>query len=758
MRSTLFAIKRIACNAQIFLAICQVDFEMNAILVNPMEESHAEKGSPDLSPLRAAMDKKINDQSETSLIDESAAFTSVAKDWLGLSGDEEVFETDGAGDRGIDCYKVGDSLTEIYQFKGKNEPIAISSKSKASSDMIKDINRIVDYIGNIENPQFKQNNRVINFQRNLQNKNFSYYENKNSEQKNQENCYVIQINLILGMGELTPQCAEEFNNIKNKKNISWREEKIQLKYNLLLIDDLLKKYWSLHNNQWKNREGKKHEKIEIQIIPSNIKGRETNFIENKGSTVAFVRALDLVRAYRELGYQIFEQNVRCQIKKSVVNSNIISQVQTEKGIKEFHTLNNGVTILAQNTHIKGKNILLNKPGVINGLQTITSLAEAYEKMDEALKKKFEEYCYVLARVFEKEKVSDPNKLVLATNTQNVMEDRNLKSNDERQIELERLFYDMDSPWFYERKEYAWEAFSSDPSRWPTLHPKAKKTSFQRNNRTPRTADNNIVAQSWLSFIGYAENAMHDKKKIFSDEKYYKGIFQMYPNGHGADFEVSSFPESVKTNLDDYKKPTADALLFTFLLHKLSKSIPISNTELKKEFSSKNGTATPEEERHNLLNNDEYLKGYLMNSAHYFFIEIVGFGLFKRYGNDLYNMFPTLLKESDMKSLYYDYDSRNILGTIKNKKFKASDSIALCWAMFEHLINVLVKQHIWWRDGYLLTSSRGRFLYKKSTRDMLITHIKNFEELVKEGNFDKPWSVYMLKKKDFWRGIFPFDSK
>ena len=47
-----------------------------------------------------------------------------------------------------------------------------------------------------------------------------------------------------------------------------------------------------------------------------------------------------------------------------------------------------------------------------------------------MKQVFEEECYVLIRAFEKQKIVDINKLVIATNNQNVMEARNLKSNEQ----------------------------------------------------------------------------------------------------------------------------------------------------------------------------------------------------------------------------------------------------------------------------------------------------------------------------------------
>ena len=59
----------------------------------------------------------------------------------------------------------------------------------------------------------------------------------------------------------------------------------------------------------------------------------------------FAKASQLVDAYQEIGYQIFESNVRCEIKNSSVNKAIKASLRAHRGREEFKHLNNGITII-----------------------------------------------------------------------------------------------------------------------------------------------------------------------------------------------------------------------------------------------------------------------------------------------------------------------------------------------------------------------------------------------------------------------------
>ena len=73
---------------------------------------------------------------------------------------------------------------------------------------------------------------------------------------------------------------------------------------------------------------------------------ESQVLRPGQSYVFFTHAIDLVRAYEDFGYQIFEPNVRAEIHNSPVNKQIKGSVTSRKGRAEFRHLNNGITIIA----------------------------------------------------------------------------------------------------------------------------------------------------------------------------------------------------------------------------------------------------------------------------------------------------------------------------------------------------------------------------------------------------------------------------
>src|SRR5829696_8537236 len=168
-----------------------------------------------------------------------------------------------------------------------------------------------------------------------------------------------------------------------------------------------------------------------------------------------------------------------------VNEQIKRSVKSRRGRIEFRHLNNGITILADQVRtIGGKDepttLELTRPGVVNGLQTVKSLHDAFRQLtDPEQQSHFESACTVLCRVHSPNSVRDVNQLIKATNNQNPMKPRNLRSNDPEQISYEQLFAELG--WFYQRKEGSWQAFKDNPRNWPNLRGKTPRN-FQAGRR------------------------------------------------------------------------------------------------------------------------------------------------------------------------------------------------------------------------------------------------------------------------------------
>ncbi|MGY4424490.1 hypothetical protein ACVWY2_006939 [Bradyrhizobium sp. JR6.1] len=365
----------------------------------------------------------------------NVAFRQQALEWIGVGTDDETYHTDGAGDRGLDCYRFANDALEIYQFKSQDflaDPSAV--ETPAGPAFLSDISRIAALLTTADEPHQEANRHVKRFLKQLQGaaRTFQQAEQAVQAEANPEpRTFTITITLAVLSRGLTAQASEEIESLKDQLQVlSVCGTDVLVDLRLLLLDDFLAIRWKTQNVNWKDSRGRNDDNINLRI--------EGPIISDRTGMIFYTRAIDLVDAYLRFGYRIFEPNVRCEIKKSSVNREIAAQVRTQKGIKDFKHLNNGVTIVCEARSKSSNAIRVKKPGIVNGLQTVSTLASTFTSLSIDLKDVFANDCHVLVRLYIKDKISVPT-LVKATNNQNPMEPRNLRSNDDEQIVFERAF-------------------------------------------------------------------------------------------------------------------------------------------------------------------------------------------------------------------------------------------------------------------------------------------------------------------------------
>jgi hypothetical protein len=182
-----------------------------------------------------------------------------------------------------------------------------------------------------------------------------------------------------------------------------------------------------------------------------------------------------------------------------VNADIAATCSDPSTSYQFWFLNNGITVICDdfdpttdpdNAHVKIKNLQ-----IINGCQTATALAVA------AKNNELKPDTRVLLRIY---KTHDPeliDKIVLTTNNQNRISNRDLKANDRVQIDMEEAFSLFD--YLYERKVNQY--------RGQTV-PSGK-----------RIVANEVVGQAFLGIVlKRPADARRRKYKVWAD--YYGQIF------------------------------------------------------------------------------------------------------------------------------------------------------------------------------------------------------------------------------------------
>ena len=349
-------------------------------------------------------------------------------------------------------------------------------------------------------------------------------------------------------------------------------------------------------------------------------------IASAKSATFFTKAFDLVTAFDMYGYQMFEPNVRCELKRSKVNEKIRELIKHARGRREFKHLNNGITLICASfqkvAHVQNAAIKIRQPGVINGLQTVKSIHDAFDELNDKEKEHFRTECEVLVRLHTRDAVSDYKELVKSTNNQNPMQPRNLRSNDSDQVYYETLFAEMD--WFYERKEGAWKAFQSDSSLWGSLRGKKVSNFKSQTSGQVRDIDNLEMSQAWLSFIGFSNEAIYNKKDIFSDERIYELIFKKRTKRHGYDYNFSFQDAAIRTEAED-QAPSPHALLLSQLLREVADELTPTRKQNRDDGINRLRLINlkKEEQDARLAQDEIYIRGLVLAGAKYLFPEFCG---------------------------------------------------------------------------------------------------------------------------------------
>ncbi len=139
------------------------------------------------------------------------------------------------------------------------------------------------------------------------------------------------------------------------------------------------------------------------------------------------------------GDALLEKNIRRYLGRNIVNDNIALTLENDEKRQNFFFFNNGITMICDKFSFNGLQkenwlVRVEKLQIINGGQTcrtIHQILSANTAVDYS-------QVYVLVRLYE---VSDDEKMIqditYATNSQNPVDFRDLKSNDEKQVVLEQ---------------------------------------------------------------------------------------------------------------------------------------------------------------------------------------------------------------------------------------------------------------------------------------------------------------------------------
>ncbi|WP_432361451.1 AIPR family protein [Sporosarcina sp. UB5] len=143
---------------------------------------------------------------------------------------------------------------------------------------------------------------------------------------------------------------------------------------------------------------------------------------------------------------LFEANIRDFQNNTVVNNDIKDSIKKETDI-DFWWLNNGVTIIADEGTLVGKQFHLDNIQIVNGLQTSHSIYNVFSE-DQQLKESDSRSLFIKI-IITKEKESR-DRIIKSTNSQNPVPHSLLRATDKVQRNIEDYFLRKD--YFYDRRK------------------------------------------------------------------------------------------------------------------------------------------------------------------------------------------------------------------------------------------------------------------------------------------------------------------
>jgi hypothetical protein len=279
---------------------------------------------------------------------------------------------------------------------------------------------------------------------------------------------------------------------------------------------------------------------------------------------------------------VFDSNIRRFLgTRGSVNSDIIKTCSTASLSYQFWFLNNGITIICDRfdptTDPDDPKVKIKNLQIVNGCQTATALSVAARNGD------LKPDARVLLRIYESADPELVDRIVLTTNNQNKISNRDLRANDSIQIDMEQAFFTYG--YLYERKVNQYKG--------------------QVINQDQRIVSNDIVGQCYLGVVmKRPADARRRKYKIWSDA--YDEIFT------GSHIEphvlsVMIVEQAERWILDNNKRYEADDLIRKIVKNGVYHIARISAAKWRKTDSWTRGMT---EQIRDLKSNPSLLNDYL----------------------------------------------------------------------------------------------------------------------------------------------------
>lgn len=535
---------------------------------------------------------------------------------------------------------------------------------------------------------------------------------------------------LLVFGKLNERAEADFAELKK----SFGDSKVRLV--LQQIDDIVDDFLV----------GVSHATDRVEVRLRKEKGDSLN---GHDYCYFLANAADIFKAFKDYGWRLFDLNLRYEIRNSTVNGDIVNSLKHHRNRKNFHHYNNGLIIVCHHYTVRDEDIRITNAQVINGLQTVKSIYNAVTTKEVDLAD-LDKECRVQVKVIGNEQPEFVAEVVQATNNQNPMAPRNLKSNAREQKLLRREFASVEPRWFFQVKQGEWESLTQEGGRFFKAVVGHPPIEFKPdpNRKRGRVLDNQDAAKAWLAFIGFSDLAGDRTAHYFAKEDVYDIAFRRCPTTeHWAAFkETTDFHDGRNAHMELHQATACQYLLaslaWEFVCHYIPSPSQYRDEALQEgvvqgKIKKASGSITSplKEQEDYLADNHTYQTWRLMANMKELLVEAISFVLVHKYG---------ALQEATCRTLLSSYDARQfcVSGEIKEVASAAAVAVDLpSEAVFSRIMGFLrfvAGQYYEEKRSQILSTSRIRTLVLR--QDMVSDFKKKVLEVNKRVSLDYPWKA------------------
>lgn len=237
--------------------------------------------------------------------------------------------------------------------------------------------------------------------------------------------------------------------------------------------------------------------------------------------LGFVRLADLSRMHRELGSAFFDSNIRYGLGESEAVNRAISATLRQTVLDQtdhpdcFAFNHNGITLYAEDVETSDGHCRLKAPRLLNGAQTVTTVAGFLEKNKDNPKlsagKSVFDSIRVLCKIITSADQRFVTRVTINNNRQNPVEPWNLHANDLIQLELQDKFV-SDVGIYYERQENAFNQLTTEDLAEYGISEESKALQMLKLTQTFLLTDGSI-------------SRISEMRRVFEDDKVYNQVFR-----------------------------------------------------------------------------------------------------------------------------------------------------------------------------------------------------------------------------------------